>query len=109
MSSNINKEWLYRQWVHAYEEDTPTVAFYRPVGDKLPHSRGRTGFELKPDRTVATLSVGSPDKPQETAGLWEIEEGNLPTIRILLDTGETQKLPIISLEEDRLVVRKCET
>jgi hypothetical protein len=51
MSSRINRELLHQQWVHAYEEDTPTEAVYRPAGYELPPARGRTGFELRPDQT----------------------------------------------------------
>ncbi len=106
MGKEINKDLLCKQWVHAHEEDTPTEAVYRPAGYKLPRSRGRTGFELKPDQTLKNLSIGPTDAPAETAGSWEIEEGDEPTIQIQLETGETQSLPIASVEEDRLVVRK---
>jgi hypothetical protein len=97
---------LHQQWVHAYEEDTPTEAVYRPAHYHLPRSRGRTGFELRPDQTVTNVGIGPTDRPEETAGSWELEEDDVPTVRIRLHTGETQQLPILSVEKDRLVVRK---
>jgi hypothetical protein len=106
MSSRINRELLHQQWVHAYEEDTPTEAVYRPAGYELPPARGRSGFELRPDQTVTNVGIGPTDVPEETTGSWELEEDDVPTVRIHLNTGETQKLPIISVEKDRLVVRK---
>jgi hypothetical protein len=106
MSSQINRELLHQQWVHAYEEDTPTEAVYRPAGYSLPRARGRTGFELRPDQTVTNIGIGPTDKPEEATGSWELEEDDVPTVQIRLNTGETQQLPILSVEKDRLVVRK---
>jgi hypothetical protein len=106
MSNQINRDLLHQQWVHAYEEDTPTEAVYRPADYQLPRARGRTGFELKPDQTVTNVGIGRTDAPEETTGSWELEEGDVSTVRIHLNTGETQELPILSLERDRLVVRK---
>jgi hypothetical protein len=97
---------LHQPWVHAHEEDTPTEAVYRPAGYPLPRSRGRAGFELRPDGTLRHVGVGPADVPQETAGSWVLEEGDVPRLRIRLQTGETQELPILSVEQDRLVVRK---
>ncbi|HEX8249828.1 MAG TPA: hypothetical protein VF599_16775 [Pyrinomonadaceae bacterium] len=109
MSIDIDKELLYRRWVHSQEEDTQTEYVYRPLGYKLPRSRGRTGFELKSDRTAINLSIGPTDIPEETKGCWEIAEGETPMLQIRLDSGETQRLPISSVEKDRLVVRKDNT
>jgi hypothetical protein len=106
MSSQINRELLHQQWVHVHEEDTPTEVIYRPASYKLPRSRGRTGFELRPDGTVRNVGIGPTDIPEETAGSWELEEDDVPTVRIRLHTGETQELPILSVKKDRLVVRK---
>jgi hypothetical protein len=106
MSSQINRHLLYQQWVHAHEEDTPTEAVYRPASYPLPRSRGRTGFELRPDGTMRHVGIGPTDLPQETAGSWGLEEDDVPRIRIRLHTGDTQELPILSVEQDRLVVRK---
>lgn len=109
MSIDIDKELLYRQWVHSNEEDTPTEAVYRPLGYKLPRARGRTGFELKSDQTAMNMSIGAADIPEQTTGSWEIVEGETPMLQIRLDSGEIQRLPISSVEEDRLVVRKDNT
>ena len=106
MSSQINRELLHQRWVHAHEEDTPTEAVYRPASYPLPRARGRTGFELRADQTMTIVGIGPTDIPEETAGTWELEEDDLPTVRIRLNTGETQQLPILSVESDRLVVRK---
>jgi hypothetical protein len=106
MRSQINRDLLHQKWVHAHEEDTPTETVYRPVGYELPLARGRTGFELKPDQTVTNVGIGRADVPEETAGSWELEEDDVPTLRIQLNTGETQQLPILSVAGERLVVRK---
>jgi hypothetical protein len=55
---------------------------------------------------VTNVGIGPTDIPEQTAGAWELEEDDVPTVRIRLNTGETQELPILSVEHDRLVVRK---
>ena len=106
MSSQINRELLHQRWVHAPEEDTPTEAVYRPASHNLPRSRGRTGFELRPDGAVTIVGIGPTDIPEKMAGTWELEEGDVPTVRIRLNIGETQQLPVLLLDSGRLVVRK---
>jgi len=104
MSNNIKKDLLCQRWVR--DEDTLTEVIYRPADAK--RRRGVTGFELRPDQTATYLSIGPTDIPEETTSSWEIEDGDTTTLQIRLDTGETQALPIISLEKDRLVVGKEE-
>jgi len=106
MSSPINRELLHQRWLHAYEEDTTTEAVYRPASYNLPRSRGRMGFELHANQTVTYVGIGPTDISQETDGAWELVEEEVPMLRIHLHTGETQQLLILSLEKDRLVVRK---
>jgi hypothetical protein len=55
---------------------------------------------------MTNVGIGRADVPEETVGSWELEEDDVPTVRIHLNTGETQRLPILSVEKDRLVVRK---
>jgi hypothetical protein len=109
MSSKIDKELLHQQWVHSQEEDTQTEYVYRPYGYKLPRARGRTGFELKSDQTAKNLSIGATDIPEEAVGSWEIVEDDSPMLQISLDSGEMQRLPISSVEKDRLLIKKNNT
>jgi hypothetical protein len=108
VNPNIRPELLHQQWVHAYEEDTPTEVVYRPAGHPLPPARGRQGFELRPDQTVTNIGIGRTDAPEETAGSWELEEKEVPVLRITLDTGESQAMKITSVEPDRLVLEKTD-
>ena len=106
MSGAPSRDVLCQRWIHVGEDDTPTEMVYRPAGYKLPPARGRTGFELRPDHTLSYLGIGPTDAPSGSAGRWEIEEGEPPAIRIELESGEIQRLPIVSAEPDRLVVRR---
>ena len=106
MSEKIEREMLQQRWIHAHEEDTPSQAVYRPAGYRLPPARGRDGFELGPENMVKHIGIGRGDVRDEAAGVWEIEEGEVPVLRIQLHSGEERRLNIASVEKDRLVVRK---
>jgi hypothetical protein len=99
---------LTRQWVHSFEEDTDTEEIYRPANYNFPPARGRTGFELKADQTCRRLGIASTDGSQLTEGTWQVDGGSESTLRV--DAGGTQQeLTIVSVEPERLVVRKPRT
>jgi hypothetical protein len=104
MSNDFDKELLCQRWIRDHKASNETEETYIPQGFKP--VRGLKGFELKPDQTAIDISSGSADQPEERTGNWEIEEGDLPILQISLDNGKTKKLSIISVEKDRLLVRK---
>ena len=99
------RELLHRRWLHAHEEDTETEMVFRPADYDFPPARGRTGFELRPDGTLAELAPGPTDRLEESAGAWELEGDDL-VLRSGPGAGERQILRIASLDDDRLVVRR---
>lgn len=106
MSASINRELLHQHWVHVHEEDTPTQMVFRPAGTDLPLSRGRSGFELKPDQSMGYCSIGRGDTPEQEAGVWTLEEGDPPQLHLRINSGEMQMLPIVSVAKNCLVLAK---
>ena len=62
------------------------------------------GFELREDGTFAESGLGARDVPEEAAGSWVLEDET-----ITLSEGAAQGVPremeIVSVDEERLVVR----
>lgn len=108
MGEKINPALLHRQWVHAHEEDTATEMVFRSAETPLPPARGRDGFELRADKTASHIAIGPTDVSEEAPGSWKLDESDPPRLQISLTTGEKQSLQVVSVANDRLVVRKEE-
>ncbi|MHC4816857.1 MAG: hypothetical protein ACYTF8_02180 [Planctomycetota bacterium] len=96
---------LFRHWVHSHEEDTATERVYRPATWPFPPSRGRTGFDLKPDHRCAGFGIAAADGVEEYAATWELDDDDRLTI---YDEGRraVQVMRLVSVKDDRLVIRK---
>jgi hypothetical protein len=105
MSNKIVPDLLHRRWIHSHEEDTATEIVYRPATFNFPRSRGRKGFELKPDGTLADVGIGPTDRPSETTGTWRIEHDKIACYRAAESTP-FRVMQIASVDEDHLVVTK---
>jgi len=97
---------LTKRWMHSHEEDTPNEMVFRTADYDFPRSRGRTGFELRPDQSMVDIQPGAGDAGQESSGKWELE-GN--TSLVFFKPGRkapARTLKILSADGDRLVVAK---
>jgi hypothetical protein len=94
-----------KRWVHAFEEDTPAGAVYRPNRVDLPLSRRpRERFELCADGSASVFLAGPDDRALAKAAAWK-REGE--EIAVYLDGGgPVPVLRIVEQAEDRLVVRR---
>jgi hypothetical protein len=92
---------IERNWVHSHEEDTPTEKVFRPADYAFPLSRGRDAFDLRPDGTVEESGPGPADAAEHRQGEWRVD-GDLLVLRV---GDEVQTLQIVSVDDDRLVVR----
>jgi len=99
------KRHLLRRWLHSHEEDTATERVYRPADYAFPPSRGRTGFELKPGGEAVRVGIAARDGSAERNGTWSLEKGPEPTLTVEAG-GQSEQLRIVSVDDDRLVVRK---
>jgi hypothetical protein len=102
--SSVSLERLHRSWVHSHEEDSEDEMVFRPAEFELPPSRGRMGFELRADGTVAESAIGPTDRPQENVGTWTLEGDDKLVLSEGAGTVVPRVMPIVSAEDDRLVV-----
>ena len=100
----IDRSALERAWVHSHEEDTADEQVFRPADFAFPPSRGRRGFELRPDGSYAETVPGPTDRPEEAAGRWELEDDTLVLSRS--DGPASERLRVTAVDHDRLVVAR---
>ncbi|MHC1559971.1 hypothetical protein ACR9E3_13520 [Actinomycetospora sp. C-140] len=105
MSAPITPDRLVGRWLHAHEEDTGQVMVYRPADGAFPPSRGRAGFDLRPDGSAADLGPGADDRPGSVPGRWALEDGD----RLVVDTtaagGGRRALEVVSATPEALTFR----
>ena len=106
MKKNIDRNALHQHWVHSHEEDTATETVYRPASFAFPRSRGRSAMALKPDGGLVETGTGPTDRPQESQGTWKLEEDDTLSIYEKGQEKPKRTMKIVSLDQDRLVVRK---
>jgi len=92
-------------WRHSHEEDAPTTRVFRRKEFAFPRSRGRVGYELRPDRTGAYLAIAARDGTDAKECTWQAP-GDGSEILLRFPDGTEQKLSVISAERDRLEIRK---
>ena len=105
MADKIDREVLQKHWIHSHEEDTPTEMVFRPADFPFPPSRGRHGFELKPDGSYVEAAIGPTDKPLKAEGTWDLE-GNRIAIYKAGERAPARTLEVTSATPSRLVIRK---
>lgn len=98
---------LQQSWIHSHEEDTDTETVYRPADYDFPLSRGRSGFELKPDNKLAEINIAPTDGTTEEPGSWQLKsDADDLKLELNPDTSATRDLQIKSVSKDRLIVKK---
>ncbi|MQA73550.1 MAG: hypothetical protein GEU88_04235 [Solirubrobacterales bacterium] len=103
--TEVPRELLERRWVHAHEEDTDDEMVFRPAEHPLPPSRGRTSFELRPDGSFSEAGLGAADVPDEAEGTWRLDGGTI-VLGEGAPGGAPRAMPVASLDEHRLVIRR---
>ena len=97
---------LSNRWIHSHEEDTGSEMVFRSADFDFPRSRGRTGFELKPDQSMIEIQPGADDRPEKTQGKWELQPGNKLAFFKKGSAEPSRSLKIMSAENDKLVLAK---
>jgi len=95
---------LHCRWLHSHEEDVPGKKVFRPDSYAWPPSRGRFGYEFRPDGRVLRLAPGPTDKPTADQGTWTADAEGQITIHI--PGRQDEVLEIDTLDPDRLVVKR---
>ncbi|MBI4700686.1 MAG: hypothetical protein HY744_05900 [Deltaproteobacteria bacterium] len=96
---------LCRRWLRSHEEGSPDELVFRPAGYAFPPSRGRSGFELRPDGALVRIAIGPADGPRESAGRWRLEDDEL----VIEPAGSAEppsRRRVLSATAERLVVRR---
>jgi hypothetical protein len=106
MSNQIDQDALYQHWVHSHEEDTNTEIVFRPATYNFPRSRGRRSFELKTDGILVEGGMAPDDRRQETQGTWELQGSDTLVFYTQSASQPSRVLQIVSVDKDRLVIKK---
>jgi hypothetical protein len=106
MKKLIDRDALHQHWVHSHEEDTETERVFRPASFAFPRSRGRSAMALKPDGGLVETGIGPTDRPQESLETWKLEGDDTLSIYEKGKQKPKRTMKILSLDKDRLVVRK---
>lgn len=101
----IDSQALYQRWLHSHEEDSGNKRVFRPATYDFPPSRGRTGFELRPDGTLIQIGIGATDRPVETSGTWELD-GDRLVFHTPSRSPAVQSHKVLNLTSKRLVLEK---
>jgi hypothetical protein len=96
---------LNQRWLHSHEEDEGDEKVFRPDGYPFPPSRGRIEFELRPDGSVAVQGIAPTDGPQQSDGIWSIDQNGKLLIR-LPSLGPETTMYVASMSPSRLTVTK---
>lgn len=78
---------------------------FRPASFEFPPSRGRRSFELRPDGGLVEGGIGPADRPLETQGSWELEDGDRLVLRPA-PPAPTRVMKIVFVDENRLGIEK---
>lgn len=106
MAKKIKKNLLHQHWIHSREEDTATEMVFRPASYDFPLARGRKSFEINSDGTLINYGMSPTDREEETEGVWKLEDGGQLAFYADAQAEPNQKLQIVSVDEERLVVKK---
>ena len=97
---------IQRRWLHSHEEDTDSVSVYRPSDYNFPASRGRIGYEFRPEGELLYLGIAPADGTVDTNGHWAIESGNLVRIVVPSEGMSPLLLTVLSCDNDKLTVKR---
>jgi hypothetical protein len=98
---------LCRRWLHAHEEDEGDAQVYRPDDHPLPPSRGRRCLELRRDGSLLETRPGADDRAVSARGRWTLAGDRLRLFGDAASRTPDRELEVVSLEADRLVVRRA--
>lgn len=104
--SPLDPACLIGQWTHSHEEDRGGEAVYRPSSHAFPPSRGREGFELKPDGSCTYRGIAPADGPAGEDCRWTLAGGDRLLLRPVRAGGHVYALEVRSCAPDRLVLRR---
>jgi hypothetical protein len=97
---------LHQRWVHSHEEDTADEMVFRPESFPFPRSRGRSGFELKPDQSMVEIGIAPADGPLINHGRWSLDADGRLLFYDKSSSKPVRNMKITSASNDRLTIKK---
>ena len=93
-------------WVHAFEEDGPEGAVYRPADGERPLSRRpRERLSFSPDGSARLVVSGPDDRLQPIAARWTESQGEI-TVTADSPSASVPRLRVRLQAPDRLLVQR---
>ena len=105
-SDKIDVSALPQKWQHAHEEDAADTMVFRPSSVKLGPSRGRAGFELKPDGELIESLIAPVDGSLKKTGRWKLSDGGKLYFYRDDSPKPSKVLEVESASKARLVVKR---
>jgi hypothetical protein len=98
---------IFKHWLHSYEDQSESgIEVYRPKNYPFPLSRGRKGFEIKPDGGFISYDIAATDGYDVNIGKWDFKEPN----ELIITFKDLNKVPyrflIIHSDEHLLKIKK---
>jgi hypothetical protein len=106
VAAKVDKKRLVGSWLHSHEEDTASELVYRPMEYDFPPARGRRGYEFRADDSCNVIGISPRDGAARTSCTWKLRGGAHPEIEISYPDGRAEAVPVVSVDGERLVVRK---
>jgi len=95
---------LFKQWMHHFEDDAGGISRYKPAGTRIPRARGRDGLEFRADGTLVDVRIDPGDRSRRVSGRWhQISEGLL--VLTFDDGSPAKEAEIVSLDDASLQLR----
>ena len=106
MAPRSSQPEICRRWVHSHEEDDGDAQVFRPSDHPLPPSRGRRCLDLRRDGSLLETRPGADDRAQGSRGRWTLVGDRLRLFPDAAAKTADRELEVVTLERDRLVVRR---
>lgn len=103
-NTNIQEDALFGTWHHAVEEDSDSTQVYYPPDHPLPPARFREQITFSESGELSLLQLAANDAHTPANGQWKWDKGNV--IRLTLPDKSTQTWIVLSLTEDKLIIKK---
>jgi hypothetical protein len=94
-------------WLHAHEEDASGELVFRPADFDFPPARGRVGYEFRSDHSCDYIGISPRDGAARVSCTWLLRGEDKPELVIARPDGPSEVLAIVSVDRDRLVVRRA--
>jgi len=102
----IDPDALQQRWLHSHEEDTGETTVFRPSSFKFGPSRGRSGFELRPNGELVESLIAPVDGSLRKAGKWELSPAGKLSFYHDDPSKPAKVLEIKSAAKDKLVIKR---